>query len=225
MLVEQHDFNALKAVTRAPRLTPRTPAAERLRVRAIELAETEGLGLASYAYRVASIEDVGDGHLRIEDETLFAPWLVPESGTLTSIGIGLATLGPRLEQRVTALFGERQAALALALAQLGTELLFATSARLEVRLRASARRDHLSVSGELHPGDPGLALAAQQSVLRLMSPATLGIRLHNGHLFHPLKSISVIFGIGIDLPPAQWSRCDLCPSRAKCSKADAKVSA
>jgi hypothetical protein len=223
MLVEQHDFNALKAVMRAPRLMPRTPAAERLRTRAIELAAAEGLGLASYACRIVAIDDIDDGSLRIGHETLFAPWLVPDTGALTAIGIGLATLGPRLEQRVTGLFGERQAALALALDQLGTELLFATSARLEVRLRAAARKDALDVSGELHPGDPGLALAAQQSVLRLMEPSTLGIRLHNGHLLYPLKSMSVIFGVGIGLPVAQWSRCDLCPSRAKCSKADAKV--
>jgi hypothetical protein len=37
-----------------------------------------------------------------------------------------------------------------------------------------------------------------------------------GQVLHPLKSISMVLGIGIDLPPARWSRCDDCPSAPKC---------
>ena len=90
-------------------------------------------------------------------------------------------------------------------------------------MRAQARRETRVVSGELRPGDPGLALVAQQVIMRLMAPATLGIRLHGGQLFNPLKSVSVIFGVGVDLPVAQWSRCDLCPSREKCSRNETRV--
>jgi hypothetical protein len=35
----------------------------------------------------------------------------------------------------------------------------------------------------------------------------------------PLKSLSMVFGIGIDLPKAHWSRCDDCASREKCGLA------
>lgn len=224
MLIEQHDFNALLAVTRAPRLVQRTPAAEKLRQRAIALAQAEGLGMAAYAYRTVAIDRIDHGALTLGSDTLFAPWLVPETGELTALGVGLTTLGPGIAQRVTTLFAERQAALALALDQLGSELLFAASARLEVRLRAQARRDGLSVSGELRPGDPGLALEAQRTVMKMMAPVTLGITLHNGHLLNPLKSVSVIYGVGVDLPAVQWSRCDLCPSRSKCSRFEERAS-
>ena len=225
MVVEQHDFNALLAVTRAPRTVVRTPAADKLRQRAIDLAAADGLGLGSYAFRIVPIDAEDDGMLSLGEEKLFAPWLVPEQGQLTALGVGLATLGPKLAERVTALFAERQASLALALDQLGSELLFATSARLEVRLRSQVRRDKLSVSGELRPGDPGLALEAQQALMRMMAPVTLGINLHNGALLHPLKSVSVIYGVGVDLPAVTWSRCDLCPSKSKCSKAEERVHA
>jgi hypothetical protein len=33
---------------------------------------------------------------------------------------------------------------------------------------------------------------------------------------HPVKSCSMVMGVGIDLPPVQWSRCDQCPTRDKC---------
>lgn len=220
MAVETIGFDALKAVMRGPRTVVRTPAAEKLRLRAIALAQEEGLGLSSYAYRIVDVDRENDGYLDIGDEQLFAPWLVPESGELTGLGVGISTLGPALERRVTALFGERQAALALALDQLGAELLFATSARLEVRLRGDARRAGLSVSGELRPGDPGLALEAQRTVMKLMAPIDVGVQLHNGAMLNPIKSTSVIYGVGRNLPAVQWSRCDLCPSRDKCSRVE-----
>ena len=56
--------------------------------------------------------------------------LVPESGQLTALAVGIFTLGPALERRVTALFAERRMSLALALDKLGNELLFALSRRV-----------------------------------------------------------------------------------------------
>ncbi|MBU6443432.1 MAG: hypothetical protein KGR48_05940 [Alphaproteobacteria bacterium] len=220
MPAEVSQFDALKAVTRTPQVSLRSPTAVKLRERAQGLVREEGLGESRYALRIVPLEKEDDGYLTLEGETVFAPWLVPASGRLTALGVGLVTLGPALEARVRALFAEKQAALALALDQFAGELLFATGARLEVRLRMLAKRQGLSLSGELHPGDPGLALEAQQNLMRWMAPDTLEISLHNGHLLNPLKSGSVIFGIGENLPAATWSRCDLCPSRAKCAKAE-----
>ena len=225
MAAEVSRFDALKAVTRTPQLTLRSPTAVKLRARALDLVREEGLGESRYALRIVPLEKEDDGHLTLEGETVFAPWLVPETGKLTALGVGLVTLGPAVENRVRQLFAEKQAALALALDQFAAELLFATGARLEVRLRMLAKRQGLSLSGELHPGDPGLALEAQQNLMRWMAPDTLDIALHHGHLLNPLKSGSVIYGIGVDLPAATWSRCDLCPSRSKCAKAERRQEA
>ena len=225
MPAESSRFDALKAVTRTPRTMVRSPNAAKLRARALELAREEGLGESGYALRIVALESEDEGTLTLEGETLFAPWLRPETGRLTALGVGLATLGPALEQRVTQLFAEKKATLALALDQLGNEFLFATAARLEVRLRMQAKRRGLSMAGELHPGDPGLDLAAQANLMRLMTPDTLGISLHGGHLLNPLKSASAIFGVGTDLPAATWSRCDLCASRGKCTKAEMRAMA
>ena len=220
MAAEVSRFDALKAVTRTPQISLRSAAAARLRERALDLVRAEGLGESRYALRIVPLEDEDDGNLTLEGQTVFAPWLVPQSGQLTALGVGLVTLGPALEARVKALFAEKQAALALALDQLANELLFATGARLEVRLRMLAKRQGLSLAGELHPGDPGLALEAQQSLMHWMTPDTLDISLHDGHLLNPLKSGSGIYGVGENLPAVTWSRCDLCASRTKCSRLD-----
>jgi hypothetical protein len=36
-------------------------------------------------------------------------------------------------------------------------------------------------------------------------------------MMSPLKSTSMVLGVGIALPQTQWSRCDSCPSRDRCS--------
>ena len=88
---------------------------ERLRREAINLARSEDLVDAAYYYCIVPL-DVPAAELHCAgDETLFAPWLRPASGQLTAISWAVCTLGPRLENRVSELFAERRASLALAL--------------------------------------------------------------------------------------------------------------
>jgi hypothetical protein len=80
----------------------------------------------------------------------------------------------------------------------------------------SGRKRGLTMAGELRPGDPGLSLNAQSGVLRLAGAASIGVGLSSGHMLNPVKSVSMMLGAGLDLPPARWSRCDECGSRATC---------
>jgi hypothetical protein len=99
---------------------------------------------------------------------------------------------------------------------LGNELLFTLSRRLQDRIVTEARKTQLTAAGELRPGDPGLSLKAQPAVLRLADAASIGVSVTQGQLLRPIKSMSMVLGIGVDLPPARWSRCDDCPSASKC---------
>jgi hypothetical protein len=104
----------------------------------------------------------------------------------------------------------------MALDELGNELLFDISRRAQDRMQAEVSRRGLTMSGELRAGDPGLALDAQGAVLRLACAESIGIKLGDGLLMHPLKSTSMVLGVGVDLPVSAWSRCDSCRSRARC---------
>lgn len=217
------NLNLLRSVASTP--MPGRPSAlrERMRRDALALAESEGLGEVAWSYRIVPLEQPVGQTLRLEGETLHAPWLLPASGQLTALACAVCTVGPALEARVTALFTEKHASIALALDALGTELLFAAARLVQDRMLADAQRQGLSLSGELHPGDPGLGLDAHAGVLRLAQAESIGISLRHGHTLHPLKSSSVVMGAGIDLPKASWSRCDLCPSKAKCKLAQREL--
>lgn len=188
----------------------------RYRRHAIDLIEREGLLDAAYCYRIVALDEPPSHVLRAGGETLEATRLVPESGQLTAVAIGVCTLGPALEQRATTLFAERRISLALALDKLGNELLFALSRHVEDWIVGAARKQHLTAAGELRAGDPGLPLQAQAAVQRLAGAESIGVSVTQGQVLHPLKSMSMVLGIGIDLPPARWSRCDDCPSALKC---------
>lgn len=195
-----------------------SPASARLRQRAIGLIHAEKLLEASYSYNIVPLDRSADGPcLQAGGETLEAERLLPASGELTALGCGVYTLGPRFEQRISELFRQRRAALAVVLDEIGIELLFAMGRRVQDRMLSECYRKRLSMGAELHAGDPGLELDAQAAVLRLAEGSKIGVGLHRGQLITPLKSGSVVFAVGRNLPEVAWSRCETCPSFSKCN--------
>jgi hypothetical protein len=196
------------------------PARERFHREAEDLIERENLAAPAFSFRIAELDAPAQALLQVGGETLYAPRLLPEAGELTGLACGVVTLGPALERRVTSLFAEKCYSLALALDDIGNQLLLAATRRAQDRMLAAARAQSLSMAGELRPGDPGLALQTQGLVLRLADAASVGVTVTRGHVLKPFKSISMVLGVGLDLPPARWSRCDDCPSRATCRVAN-----
>jgi hypothetical protein len=207
----------LREIAMSPCASGRFQQQARFRRAAIDLVEREGLLEAAYCYRIVPLDEPPSHVLRAGGETLDAARLVPESGQLTAVAVAVFTLGPALERRGSALFAERHMSLALALDKLGNELLFALSRRVEDWIITAARKARLTVAGELRAGDPGLPLEAQAAMQSLAGADKIGVRVTPGQVLHPLKSMSLILGVGIDLPPARWSRCDDCPSAHKCT--------
>lgn len=213
-----HGFDVLREAAQAsPRSRERTsPAAERLRAEALRIARDDSLVHAAYGYRIVPLEAAPAATLRAGGEQLHAPKLLPVSGQLTALACAVCTLGPRIEERVRALFTQGRPSLAMALDSLANELLFEVSRRAQDRMYVDVTRQGRSLAGELRPGDPGLALDAQPAVLRLAGAEALGVTVNDGLLMRPHKSTSMVLGVGIDLPPAEWSRCDECPRRSTC---------
>jgi hypothetical protein len=212
-------FDVLGQAAEVPQSGRPSASRERLRREAISLARAENLVDAAYSYCIVPLDRppaAEDLLLHAAGETLPACWLIPASGELTALACCVCTIGPMLEAHVTELFAERRPSLALALDELGNEMLFAVSRRAQDRIHADAHRRRFSMAGELHAGDPGLDLSAQAAVLRLAQCENVGVTLLHSSIMTPLKSTAVVLGVGIALPPATWSRCDSGPSRAKC---------
>jgi hypothetical protein len=194
----------------------KSSARQRFREEAIALIEREELAEPAISFAITDLDAPAAETLTAGGESFFAPKLLPPSGQLTALACGVATVGRRLEERIGLLFRERSMSLALALDEAANDLLLAASRRLQDRMLLSGRMRGLTMAGELRPGDPGLSLNAQSGVLRLAGAASIGVGLSSGHMLNPVKSVSMMLGAGLDLPPARWSRCDECGSRATC---------
>jgi hypothetical protein len=133
-------FDILREVAATPLRGGSSPARERLRLKALAAAREPDLVDAAYSYCIVPLETPPADWLHAGGERLHAPWLLPESGTLTAIACAVCTLGPAFEQRISELFAGRQASLAMALDELGNELLFAVSRRAQDRMLADAAR-------------------------------------------------------------------------------------
>lgn len=195
---------------------PRSPSRQRLREEALALLRTERLIEPAYHYRIVPLQPHDGPEFKVDGTVLHAPMLRPASGRLTALAFGVVTLGERIHARITELFAQRKPALALMLDDLGNDLLMGLSRRVQDRLMADCLRRQLSMAGELHAGDPGLDLDTQARVVELAGGDAIGLRVSAGGLLTPLKSGSMVFGVGENLPPANWSRCDTCPSRGRC---------
>ena len=222
-MATERGFDAMRLLASGAARQAKTAIARRMRREAIALVERDRLVVAAYSYRIVPLESAAGGVLVAGGERLEAPRLVPPSGELTALACGAATLGAALERRASALFAERSVSLALALDALGNELLFALTRRVQDRMLAEAKREGLTMAGELRAGDPGLALDAQAALLRLAQAERIGIVLSRGSMMQPLKSVSMLLGVGVALPKARWSRCDACPSRERCAVARADL--
>jgi hypothetical protein len=219
------DIDTLRLLQTTAPLYRASPARARLRAAALQLAQAEGLGAAgAFTYAFVGLDGPAAGLLN-DGGRQEVPWARPASGRLTGVACCVCTLGPALPARVHQLFAQKQRSLAVGLDELGNELLIALGRRAEDRMLTAARRQGLSMAGELRAGDPGLALAAQGLVLQLAGADAIGVTLAPSLLMKPEKSSSAVLGVGVDLPATTWSRCDECRSRERCAHRRAAESA
>ena len=155
-MVVARGFDILRHAQTAPLNGRPSAARTRLRAEALAMARDDALVHAAYSYRIVPLDVPAAPVLQAGGESLEAPWLLPASGQLTALACGACTLGPQLERRVSELFAQRRVSLAMALDELGNELLFVISRRAQDRMQAEVSRSSLTMSGELRAGDPGL---------------------------------------------------------------------
>lgn len=178
-----------------------SPVRSRQRDKAMALIREEKLLDPAHSFNTVQLHGIdSDGRPRVGDEILPATLRLPEVGKLFALGCGACTLGSRLEARVRQLFIEKCSAQAQALDNLGNELLFVLGQRLRDDIRASVRRQGLSLRREVKIWNSGHDLSTQAAVLRLAGAAGIGITLQRSNLLLPMKSASMVFAIGRKYP-------------------------
>lgn len=107
----------------------------------------------------------------------------------------VATIGPRLEEQVSAFFEEEEYLTAVLLDAAGTVALHRVIKALRLTLVAEAVPAGASLTGRTSPGYGDWDLAEQAQLFQALGGMPLPVRLHAAGLMLPKKSLSGVIGL------------------------------
>ncbi|NOH14006.1 MAG: hypothetical protein HND51_20375 [Chloroflexi bacterium] len=119
---------------------------------------------------------------------------LPGAETIT---LGLCTLGPALESRVSELFQEEPVS-AVVLDEIGTHWVLKLGDKMYRDIRSAARTTGKQTSPSYRPGIGRWPLELQGELLTHLTASKIGVRLI-GDMLEPQKSISMIVAVGAKL--------------------------
>jgi hypothetical protein len=135
----------------------------------------------------------------------------------TEAAIVFVTLGPAWGETVAASFRNDEPMRGYLLDEIGTTLLEQLSRRALAMVRLTARQRGLEAGSAIQLGQPGWPLSAQPLLAELAEAHSAGIDVTAAGMLSPVKSLSMIIGIGQGL--RRWTQnqaCRECPAYESC---------
>ena len=172
------------------------PTAEVQAIFAEALALGERLMEPRAVYRAAPVTgQAGDG-LDAGGERLTIPEIGRLWGALTHVGAAICTVGDPIAERVRLLFDAREFPLAVMLDSVGSAAVESLAEHVNDLLCQAALPDGLRVTNRISPGYAGWDTAEQALLFRLCSGAPIGVSLNQACFMTPVKTISLLVGVG-----------------------------
>ena len=185
----------------------------------LRVVETEDLLQPAIAYREWHIAAAEGMVMRLANGARIegAPRLVKQLARATSLLAVTGTLGSQLDAHVSGLFAQRQPMRALVLEEIGILAVAKLGDAIRDRLDEETKAQGLECSSPMSPGETGFAMATQPTVVALAGGEEIGIILSGSGAMLPVKSLSMVMGVGEDMPRwAAWQICAGCAARDRC---------
>jgi hypothetical protein len=202
------------------------PARARPALRAMAAAMTERarpMLAPAVAYEILDIAEVRHERLVISPRvSLRSARLVQALGGAEQIAVAVCTIGPQLEEAVGAMFSTGQALEATVLDGVGSAAVEELSQRACRMFEDMARERGLMTSSPFSPGEPDWPLEGQRELFDLVPGEEIGVTLADTYLMRPLKSLSLVVGIGKNLS-AGGSPCEFCSLNQVCRYRERKA--
>lgn len=188
-----------------------------MRREAVRMITGEGLAAPVFCYRTVPVRDITGDMFDLGHISLHVPGLAEISSKLSAVASIVCTLGAALESRVSELCAERKMSLALALDEIGNGVLMYTARCATLAIKREAHWQNLSSGDTLTPGGSGLHLEQQSAVVQMAGGGNMGVSVTSQGMLSPVKSRSMIVGIGQGLSAQPLhKRCETCSSREQC---------
>lgn len=195
----------------------RSKSADLLRSHLKEI-NSQSLFQPDFAYNIVPLEHISQGCMYLPgNKVLPAPIAAHRLKRASHVVLAVCTLGEEIDSAISQLFHRKKRFHAMIMEELSNYALFKLSGLLEERVTKEADGLGLMASGPLSPGDDGFELSAQQLIIDLAGAADIGVNLSSGQMMNPRHSVSILYGLGKQMP--QWTHaqnCEDCSSRERC---------
>ena len=182
------------------------------------LATVNELLEPAIAHESYSIIEVRHDRLRLEDGTVLGGSLLPSLlASAKKLAAVVCTIGPHLEEKATSYFGRNEPLRGLILDGIGSTAVDCLAQEACQFMNREASSCGHKASSPLSPGMPGWPIHEQRHLLQLVPAEQIGVHLTSSAMMVPRKSISMVIGIGTDMPTwKQAEVCDRCSLKRTC---------
>ena len=171
--------------------------------------DCEHLVEPAIAYEIYPITEKSRDQLTLQGSTVVHGPLVPSFfPEARELAVAVCTIGPRLEQESKMCFSKSEPLRGLLLDGIGSAAVDALNLEVCRIVTREASFRNCQASSPLNPGMPGFPLSEQQQLFGLVPADEIGVRLTSTGMMIPLKSLSMVIGIGPRMPT--WTQADVC---------------
>jgi hypothetical protein len=151
-----------------------------------------------FVYRAVPVQAQSADLIVAGGERLHIPEIRRLWGPLQAVGAGICTAGDAIERRVGELFDAREFPLALMLDSVGSAAVESLAEYANDLLCQAGLSRALKVTNRISPGYAGWDTAEQAALFRLCPGEPIGVALNGACVMTPLKTISLMVGVGPD---------------------------
>jgi hypothetical protein len=164
----------------------------------------------AYSYVIRDIKSVRGSRVVLEDSVTFKSGVVAQlAKQCGKVALFIVTIGSRLEDMVRHLSEGGLMLQASVLDTIGSGVTETVADFVQGKIGEIARADGLYISRRFSPGYCDWDVSQQKMVFRAMNGNHAGVRLTEGYLMLPQKSISGIVGIG-PIEVEDYNPCKTC---------------
>nr|MBC7245625.1 hypothetical protein [Chloroflexota bacterium] len=201
---------------RAPGVGPAPAEMVRLYQQAIDKAKELAEPVAMYdVFPVRAAQD--DGLILADGHVLRSHLVVAQLARAEQIAVAICTIGSRLEEEASRAFAAGQGVMGFLYDSAGSLAVSHMAREVVQQVQERAKQQGQKASFPISPGSADCTLEDQRVVFDLLPAQRIGVRLTDSLLMVPLKSVSLLIGLGRDLPTTHdLAQCDFCERRDKC---------
>lgn len=157
------------------------------------------------------------GRINLEDELIFrfSKSVINQLKEASHLLVGVVTIGDFLEKKVSELFSQGEYPQALALDAVGTVAVEDFSREVRKLARQEVKEQGFKTSRHFSPGYGGWEVSQQDIIFKSIPADNIGVRLTEGYMMLPQKSLSWVIGVGKEIitPSEEDNNCENCQSK------------